>query len=188
MAEKPWRDRFFEDFTVGDVCKHRHARTVTTYDNMLFTLLTQNPAPLHLNHPYARAAGHERVPFNSTFTLALVTGQSVADLTPNVMTNLGWSDIRLPTSAYEGDTIYSQSTVQSLRESKKHANAGIMALRTIGFSQAGLIVIEFTRTVMVYKTGCAPTVPRPEPVLTPAAQLLGSSLQGNSTDVPTKNS
>ena len=163
MNNKAWRDRFFEDFTVGDVCKHRNARTVTSYDNMLFTLLTQNPAPLYVNHDYAKAAGHERVPFNSTFTLALVTGQSVADLTPNVMTNLGWSDVKLPAPTYEGDTIYSESEVVSLREFAKHPGAGIMSLRTIGYNQAGTVVIEFIRTVMVYKAGHAPDVPRPEP-------------------------
>ncbi|WP_448144833.1 MaoC family dehydratase [Pseudomonas silesiensis] len=164
MSEKEWRDRFYEDFSVGDVCKHRNARTVTTYDNMMFTLLTQNPAPLHLNHEYAKASGHERMPFNSTFTLALVTGQSVADLTPNVMTNLGWSEVRLPAPAYEGDTIYSESQVISLRESSKHSQAGIMALKTTGYTQEGVVVIEFTRTVMIYKTGCVPVLPRPEPI------------------------
>jgi acyl dehydratase len=164
MSEKEWRDRFYEDFSVGDVCKHRNARTVTTYDNMMFTLLTQNPAPLHLNHEYAKASGHERMPFNSTFTLALVTGQSVADLTPNVMTNLGWSEVRLPAPAYEGDTIYSESQVISLRESSKHPQAGIMALKTTGYTQEGVVVIEFIRTVMIYKAGGAPILPRPEPI------------------------
>ena len=164
MSEKEWRDRFYEDFSVGDVCKHRNARTVTTYDNMMFTLVTQNPAPLHLNHEYAKASGHERMPFNSTFTLALVTGQSVADLTPNVMTNLGWSEVRLPAPAYEGDTIYSESQVISLRESSKHSQAGIMALKTTGYTQEGVVVIEFIRTVMIYKAGCVPVLPRPEPI------------------------
>lgn len=165
MSEIAWRDRFFEDFQVGDVCKHRSARTVTTYDNLLFTLLTQNPAPLHLNHDYVKSQGHQRNPLNSTMTLALVTGQSVADLTPNVMTNLGWSEIRLPAPAYEGDTIYSESTVESLRPSGKHPHAGIMSLRTIGHTQDGTVVIEFRRTVMIYRRGQAPAFVRPEPRL-----------------------
>lgn len=165
MSEKPWRERYFEEFSVGDACEHRSSRTITTYDNILFTLLSQNSAPLHLNHDYARAAGHERIPFNSTFTLALVTGQSVADLTPNVMTNLGWSDIRLPAPAYEGDTIYSKSTVKSLRESKSNERVGIMDINTIGYTQTGLVVIEFTRTVMIYKEGFAPSIARPDPIL-----------------------
>ncbi|HBP6729778.1 MaoC family dehydratase [Pseudomonas aeruginosa] len=167
MSEKEWRDRFYEDFSVGDVCKHRNARTVTTNDNMMFTLLTQNPAPLHLNHEYARAAGHERMPFNSTFTMALVTGQSVADLTPNVMTNLGWTDVKLPAPAYEGDTLYSESEVVSLRTSSRHPQAGIMSLKTIGYNQHGTIVIEFIRTVMIYKRGCSPSMSRPEPLRKP---------------------
>jgi acyl dehydratase len=164
MSELAWRDRFFEDFQVGDVCAHRSARTVSGYDNLLFTLLTQNPAPLHLNHDYARAAGHEKIPLNSTLTLALVTGQSVADLTPNVMTNLGWSEIKLPAPAYEGDTIYSESRIESLRESASRRNAGVVGIRTTGYTQQGTIVIEFLRTVLMYRRGHAPAIPRPLPI------------------------
>ena len=159
---KEWRERYFEDFAVGDRCLHRNARTLTTSDNLNFTLLTQNPAPLHINHDFAKAAGHERVPMNSTFTLALVTGQSVADLTPNVMTNLGWSSIRLPAPAYEGDTIYSESVVEELRESQSKPEVGIMTLRTLGYNQGGTVVIDFNRTVMVYKRGHAPDFQRPQ--------------------------
>ena len=165
MTELAWRDRCYEDFAVGDTCKHRSARTVASYDNLLFTLLTQNPAPLHLDHHYAHAAGHDKVPLNSTLTLALVTGQSVADLTPNVMTNLGWSDVRLPAAAYEGDTIYSESKIESLRESSTHKSVGIMSIRTIGHTQEGRVVIEFIRTVMIYKRAHAPDHRRPEPIL-----------------------
>lgn len=163
--ELAWRDRCFEDFAVGDACKHRSARTVTAYDNMLFTLLTQNPAPLHLDHHYAREAGHEQIPLNSTLTLALVTGQSVADLTPNVMTNLGWSDVRLPAPAFEGDTIYSESKIEALRPPSSRSDVGIMSIRTIGYTQEGRVVIEFTRTVMIYKRGHTPAACRPEPIL-----------------------
>ena len=159
-----WRDRVFEDFSVGDTCKHRSARTVSGYDNLLFTLLTQNPAPLHLNHHYAHQAGHERVPLNSTLTLALVTGQSVADLTPNVMTNLGWSDVKLPAPAHEGDTIYSESRIEALRASSSRPNVGIVGIRTIGYTEDGTIVIEFLRTVMMYRRGHAPVLERPQPV------------------------
>ncbi|MFP3550905.1 MaoC family dehydratase [Paraburkholderia sp. SIMBA_049] len=163
MNEIPWRERIFEDFKVGDRCEHRLARTVTGYDNMLFTLLTQNPAPLHLNHHFVTQAGLERVPLNSTLTLALVTGQSVADLTPNVMTNLGWIDVTLPAPAYEGDTIYSESRIESLRESSKRPNVGIVGIKTVGYTQDGTVVIEFVRTVMMYRRGCVPAQVRPQP-------------------------
>jgi len=159
-----WADRFFEDFAVGDRCEHRQARTVSGYDNLLFTLLTQNPAPLHLDHNFARSAGYERSPVNSTLTLALVTGQSVADLTPNVMTNLGWSEVRLPAPAFEGDTIYSESVVEALRESGSRKDVGILSIRTTGFNQDGRIVIEFVRTVMIFKRQHAPRFQRPRPL------------------------
>jgi len=101
---------------------------------------------------------------NSTLTLALVTGQSVADLTPNVMTNLGWSDVRLPAAAYEGDTIYSESRIESLRDSKKRPEVGIVGINTIGYTQSGTVVIEFLRTVMMYRRGHAPVITRPAPI------------------------
>tara|TARA_R110000868_G_scaffold142806_2_gene360301 strand:+ start:1158 stop:1664 length:507 start_codon:yes stop_codon:yes gene_type:complete len=157
MMTIEWRDRVYEDFSVGDQCKHRSARTVSGYDNTLFTLLTQNPAPLHLNREFAEAAGHDRMPLNSTLTLALVTGQSVADLTPNVMTNLGWSSISLPAPAYEGDTIYSMSEILSLRDSSKRNNVGIVTVKTTGFTGKGKVVISFDRAMMMYKRGHVPT-------------------------------
>lgn len=162
MNDIPWRDRFFEDFRVGDKCQHRNARTVGSHDNVLFTLLTQNPAPLHLNREFAKQAGFERAPLNSTLTLALVTGQSVGDLTPNVMTNLGWKDVRLPASAFEGDTIYSESVIASLRESASKRNVGVVEIDTTGYTHEGTIVIEFRRAVLMYRRGFGPSMPRPE--------------------------
>lgn len=163
MSELAWRDRCFEDFRIGDRCEHRNARTVNGYDNTLFTLLTQNPAPLHLDHEFARAAGFERPPLNSTFTLALVTGQSVADLTPNVMTNLGWSEVRLPAPAFEGDTIYSDSVVVGMRDSASRPQVGILELQTRGWRQDGTVVIECRRTVLMYRRAHLPARKRPQP-------------------------
>lgn len=160
-----WRDRFFEDFSVGDRCRHRSARTVSEHDNSLFTLLTQNPASLHLDHEFARQAGFDRVPLNSTLTLALVTGQSVADLTPNVMTNLGWSDVKLPAPAFAGDTIYSESVIEQMRPSASRPAVGVVSIRTIGYTQRGTVVIEFVRTVLMYRRGHAPAFKRPVPSL-----------------------
>src|SRR4026208_1339524 len=104
-----WQGRFFEDFAVGDVYQHPLGRTVTTTDNLWFSLLTQNTAPIHFDHHYAAqtAVGKPRV--GSTSAPALVTGQSVTDISQNVLPNLGWDDVRLPHPAFEGDTIYSQS-------------------------------------------------------------------------------
>jgi itaconyl-CoA hydratase len=159
-TKESWRGRFFEDFAVGDVYQHPLGRTVTTTDNMWFTLLTQNTAPIHVDHHYAAQTEFGRPLVDSTFTLALVTGQSVADVSQNVFANLGWDEVRLPKPVFEGDTIYSQSEVLATRESRSRPNVGIVTVRTIGYNQHGEVVITFTRTVMVYKRGHAPEVPR----------------------------
>jgi itaconyl-CoA hydratase len=162
MTEKPgWHGRFFEDFEEGDIYQHPLGRTVTTTDNIWFTLLTQNTAPVHFDHHYASQTEFGKPLVDSTFTLALVTGQSVTDISQNVFANLGWDEVRLPAPVFEGDTIYSQSDVLSKRESRSRRNVGIVTVRTTGFNQNGTIVIEFRRTIMVYKRGHAPSIPRP---------------------------
>jgi acyl dehydratase len=158
-----WRGRFFEDFAVGDVYQHPLGRTVTTTDNMWFSLLTQNAAPIHVNHHYASQTEFGKPLVDSTFTLALVTGQSVTDISQHVFANLGWDEIRLPHPVFEGDTIYSQSEVLATRVSNSRPNVGIVTVRTTGYNQDGTVVISFTRTVMVYKRGYAPQIARLQP-------------------------
>lgn len=162
-AKEGWRGRFFEDFTVGDVYQHPLGRTVTTTDNLWFTLLTQNTAPIHFDHHYAAQTAFGKPLVDSTFTLALVTGQSVSDISQNVFANLGWDDVRLPHPVFEGDTIYSQSEVLAVRASASHPATGIVTVRTTGYNQDGVVVIRFTRTVMVYRRGQAPEIPRLTP-------------------------
>jgi itaconyl-CoA hydratase len=162
MTIKPgWSGRFFEDFSVGDVYQRPLGRTVTTTDNIWFTLLTQNTAPIHFDHHYAAQTEFGKPLVDSTFTLALVTGQSVTDVSQNVMANLGWDEVRLPAPVFEGDTIYSYSEVIAARESKSRPNVGIVTVKTTGYKQDGTVVITFNRTVMVYKRGQAPQIPRP---------------------------
>ena len=158
-----WRGRFYEDFTAGDVYQHPLGRTVTTTDNIWFTLLTQNTAPIHFDHHYAAQTEFGRPLVDSTFTLALVTGQSVSDISQNVFANLGWDDVRLPHPVFEGDTIYSQSEVLEARESQSRPTVGIVTVRTTGYNQRGETVITFKRTILVYKRGHAPQIPRLTP-------------------------
>lgn len=160
-AKEGWRGRFFEDFEVGDVYQHPLGRTVTTTDNSWFTLLTQNTAPVHFDHHYASQTEFGKPLVDSTFTVALVTGQSVTDVSQNVFANLGWDEVRLPAPVFEGDTIYSQSEVLERRESKSRENVGIVTVETTGYNQEGTVVITFKRTVMVYKKGYAPEMSRP---------------------------
>jgi acyl dehydratase len=100
---------------------------------------------------------------DSTFTLALVTGQSVADVSQNVMANLGWDEVRLPHPVFEGDTIYSESEVLEARESRSRPNVGVVKVATRGYNQDGTVVITFTRTLLVYRRDHAPADSRPRP-------------------------
>jgi acyl dehydratase len=164
MAEKPgWQGRFYEDFEVGDLYRHPLGRTVLAVDNSWFTLLTQNTAPIHFDRHYAAQTEFGQPLVDSTFTLALITGQSVTDISQNVFANLGWDEVRLPNPVFEGDTLYSQSEVLEKRESKSRPDVGIVKVRTTGFNQDGKTVISFIRTVMVFKRGKAPRLPRPAP-------------------------
>ena len=157
-----WRGRVYEDFEMGDIYPHPLGRTVTQADNINFTLMTLNPNPLHFDEYYSAQTEWRKPLVDSTFTLALVTGQSVSDVSQNAV-NLGWDEVRLPAPVFEGDTIYAQSEVLEKRESKSRPHMGIVKLKTIGYNQDGVVVIEFKRTILVYKRGHEPMMKRPEP-------------------------
>lgn len=158
-----WSGRVFEDFNVGDVYQHPLGRTILAADNVWFTLLTQNTNPIHFDQTYAAQTEYGKPLVDSTFTLALVTGQSVMDISQNAMANLGWDEVRLPNPLFEGDTVYSRSEVLEKRESKSRPNVGIVRFKTTGFKHDGTVVIEFKRTVMIYKRGHVPVSHVPEP-------------------------
>jgi itaconyl-CoA hydratase len=151
-----WQGRYFEDFVVGDVYQHPLGRTVIAADNSWLTLLTQNTAPLHFDAHYASQTPFGKPLVDSTFTLALVTGQSVADVSQHVMANLGWDRVRCPNPLFEDETVYSQSEVLATRESTSRPDVGIVRVRTVGFTAEGKIVITFERSVMVYRRGHGP--------------------------------
>lgn len=155
-VKQGWNGRFYEDFEIGDIYPHPLGRTVTQTDNIYVTLLTQNTNPIHFDEYYSAQTEFGKPLVDSTFTLALVTGQSVTDLSQNAMANLGWDEVRLPNPVFEGDTIYSYSEVLSKRESKSRPNVGIVNVKTSGYNQRGEIVITFKRTFMIYKRDDAP--------------------------------
>src|ERR1044071_5659579 len=175
-VKQGWTGRVFEDFEVGDVYQHPLGRTVIAADNIWFTLLTQNPNPIPFDAAHTRqtpnpsafdaaysAQTESGKPLvDPTFTLALVTGQSVTDVSQNAMANLGWDDVRLPNPLFEGDTVYSRSEVLEKRESRSRPNVGIVKVKTTGYKQDGTVVIEFTRTMMIYKRGHVPLIPQPK--------------------------
>jgi itaconyl-CoA hydratase len=161
MANKVgWTGRVFEDFEVGDVYEHPLGRTVLAADNVWFTCMTMNTNPIHFDAEYASQTEFGKPLVNSCFTLALVTGQSVTDLTVNAVANLGWDEVRLPHPVFEGDTVRSKSEVLDARESKSRPHVGIVRVKTTGMNQHGVTVIEFTRTFMIWKRGHVPKAPR----------------------------
>lgn len=162
-ATSGWNGRFFEDFKVGDIYYHSAGKTVTTTDNQWFTLLTQNSAKIHVDSIYAAQTEFGKPIVVSSFTLALVTGQSTSDLSMNVMANLGWDNVRMPAPVFEGDTIYSRSKILAARDSKSRAAVGIVTAASEGFNQDGTIVLSFTRSFMVYRREHAPKIMKSRP-------------------------
>jgi acyl dehydratase len=157
MPTKPgWTGRVFEDFAVGDVYEHPLGRTIIPADNVWFTCMTMNTNPIHFDAEYAAKTEFGKPLVNSCLTLALVTGQSVTDLTVNAVANLGWDEVRLPNPLFEGDTVRSKSEVLETRESKSRPNVGIVRVKTTGLNQHGKPVIEFLRTFMIWKRGHVP--------------------------------
>ncbi|HKA08844.1 MAG TPA: MaoC family dehydratase [Candidatus Dormibacteraeota bacterium] len=162
---KGWEGRYFEDFQVGDVYRCRYGRTVTEADNIWFTLLTNNTNQIHFNREYGKKTQWGRCLINSALTIAIVAGMGVADVSENGFA-LGWDEIKLPNPLFDGDTLYTESEVLDVRESRSRPEQGIVRVRTRGFNQHGQIVIEYARTVMVWKRENAPRLdifPVPEP-------------------------
>lgn len=167
-----WSGRVFEDFAVGDLYYHPFGRTVSEADNVWFTLLTQNVARTHVDRHFAAQTEFGRPLVNSTFTLALVTGQSTIDLSMNVFANLGWDQVRMPHPVFEGDTLYARSKVLKTRISASRPRLGLVAVATEGFNQDGVVVVSYRRTFLVYRTGHVPPVGlnRPSEASLPAVE------------------
>jgi len=156
-VKEGWLGRFFEDFQVGDIYRSRLGRTITESDNIQFTLLTNNSNQIHFNADYASRTEFKRPLVNSAMTLSVIAGLGVADISENGFA-LGWDYIKLPNPVFPGDTLYSESEVVSTRESKSRPGQGIVKVRTRGLNQDGVTVIEYERSVMVWKRGHAPLV------------------------------
>ncbi len=145
-----WNGRFLEDFEVGDVYRNPLGRTITEADNVWFTLLTMNTNQNHFNAEYAKRSPFGRPIVNSGFTIALVLGQSVPDVSQNALANLSM-EIELKHPVWVGDTIYTESLVKATRESSSRPYAGIVSVLSRGLNQDGKVCVQFARNVMVYK-------------------------------------
>jgi itaconyl-CoA hydratase len=161
MSQAEQDGRCYEDFEAGEVIQHPIGRTITKTDNIWFTLLTANTNPIHLDAHYSAQTEFGQPLVNSTFTLALVTGLSVSDISRYAV-NLGWDEVRMPAPLFEGDTLYAQTEVLSKRESKSRPHMGLVEVKSTGFKQDGTVVLEFRRTILVYKRAHVPKRPQPK--------------------------
>lgn len=147
--------RYLEDFNVGDIYEHRPGRTLTETDNTWFTLLTMNQHPLHFDHQYAAESEFKKPLMNSCLTLSVVAGMSVSDVSQKTIANLGWDKVKMPAPVFNGDTLYAESEVLAIRESKSRPTQGIVSILTRGFNQDGVEVISFERAMLIPKRGHA---------------------------------
>ena len=144
--------KYFEELEVGQVFKHSTGRTISEMDNTLFCALTLNSQPIHVNADFAAGTEFGQRIVNGLFTLGLVVGLSVHDLTEGtIVANLGYDKVNHPSPVFHGDTIYAESEVLSKRESASRPNAGIVRIRQVGRNQAGTVVVELERTALFLK-------------------------------------
>ena len=139
------RGRWLDDFRPGEVIAHWPGRTITDADNIQFSLLTMNQHPLHCDHAFAAKSEFGKPLVNSTLTLAIVTGMTVADVSLNAIANLGWKDVRLVAPVFPGDTVYARTEVIEVRESRSRPGQGVVTTRTEGFKQDGTVFLTFER-------------------------------------------
>jgi acyl dehydratase len=144
---------YFEEFTVGQTFQHPIRRTVTEADNVFFSALTHNPAPLHLDEEYCREHtefGHRLV--NSCLTLGLMVGISVNDTTlGTTVANLGWDEVRFPKPLFHGDTVHVETLVHELRESRSRPDNGIVIFIHRAFNQRNELVASCKRSALMLR-------------------------------------
>jgi itaconyl-CoA hydratase len=145
--------RYYDDFKIGDVYEHRPGRTITETDNSWFTLLTMNTHPLHFDTEYAKHSEFGKPLVASPFTVAVLVGMSVSDVSQKAIANLGWKEIRMIGPVFVGDTLYAETEVLEKRESASRPGQGIVTIKTIGKNQDGKIVCDFIRSMLVPKRG-----------------------------------
>lgn len=144
--------KYYEELEIGKVYKHAITRTVTETDNLLFSALTHNMAWLHLDEEYAKTQMFGQRLVNSNFTLSLVAGVQVMDLTlGTTLANMGYSEVKFPKPVFIGDTIYTETEVISKRKLKSRPNAGLVEFETRGKNQRDEVVVVLRRTGLMIK-------------------------------------
>jgi acyl dehydratase len=143
--------RYLEDFAVGDVFKHWPGKTITEADNHLFSLLTMNHNPLHIDENYMKDHQHGRVLVVGTYVLSLVVGMSVGDTSGKAVANLEYERITHDAPVFQGDTIYAESEVLEVRESRSRPDRGVVYMESRASNQDGEKVLTLRRRFLVPK-------------------------------------
>jgi acyl dehydratase len=142
---------YYEEFSVGQIFEHPIRRTITEFDNVMFTTMTHNPALLHLDEEYCKEHSEfgQRI-VNSCFTLGLMTGITVGDTTlGTTVANLGWDEVRMPAPLFHGDTIHVESEVLEMRQSKSRRDNGIVIFEHRAFNQHNKLVAICKRSALM---------------------------------------
>lgn len=145
--------RYLEEFQVGDIYEHRPGRTITDSDNIQFSLLTMNFHPMHCDKAFAAKSEFGKPLVNSGLTVAIVLGMSVNDVSGKAIANLGWKEITLTAPVFPGDTLYAESEVLEVRESRSRPTQGVVTVHTRAFNQDGIKVMTFIRSCLIPKKG-----------------------------------
>jgi len=148
--------KYFEELEIGAVFQHQPGRTVTEADNLLFSTMSMNPQPLHLDVEFAKESQFGQILVNSIFTLGVVIGLSVRDTTlGTTVGNLGFEETRFPKPVFLGDTLYAETEVKAKRESKSRPEWGIVTFEHRGRNQRGEIVCTCIRNGMLIRKRAA---------------------------------
>ena len=142
--------RHYDDWQIGDRISHEIRRTVTETDNLLFSVMTHNPQPLHIDAEAARASEFGQILVNGTFTFSLMVGLSVGDTTlGTLVANLGYTDLVMPKPVFISDTLRAETEVVGLKDSKSRPDAGIVTFRHIMLNQRDEVVCRSDRTALI---------------------------------------
>lgn len=148
--------KYFEDLPVGTLIKHELGRTITESDNVWFSMLTMNLQPLHTNEDFASQTQFGQRIVNGIFTMGVVVGITVNDITAGtIVANLGYENVKHPNPLFHGDTVYVETEITAARNSKSRPDCGIVTMKHIGRNQAGVVVIEVTRSALFLKRPAA---------------------------------
>lgn len=144
--------KYYEELEVGTLIKHELGRTLTEMDNVLFSSLTMNTQPLHINEDFAAKTDYGKRIVNGIFTLGVVVGITVGELTAGtIIANLGYESVNHPHPMFHGDTLYVETEILKKRDSRSRPNAGIITMKHIGHNQDGIACIEVTRSALFLK-------------------------------------